>query len=121
MRQTIYRIQDKNGRGPWKPGQSYKWVRRRPDASLQPWYVDWPKFQPMAEMTPGEVCGTGCQSLDQLRRWFNRDEYNTLRILGYRAVEITGARVLRANNRQVVFACPHGLNEGAKELDLYPD
>ena len=119
MKEKIYRIQDAGGRGPWRPGFSHKWVRARPDMNLQPWFVDWPKFNPHIEMRSGEVMGTGCRSLEQLRKWFSENEYNTLRILGFRSVEIDGVRILRANNKQAVFACRHKLSEGAKQFDLY--
>lgn len=115
----VYRIQDAHGRGPWKPGFSQKWVRKTPDYELVPWYVDWVGFNPTLEISAKEVAGTGCRTIEQLKRWFNHDEYHTLRILGYRSVEIEVDRILRGNNKQVVFARGKPLNEDVVIFDLY--
>jgi len=37
----VYRVQDKEGRGPWRPGFSQIWVETRLDHMfLPPWYVE---------------------------------------------------------------------------------
>ena len=41
MSNEIYRVQDAQGRGPWKPGFSHRWVEDRPDHyNLPPWFVE---------------------------------------------------------------------------------
>ncbi len=114
----IYRVQDKQGRGPWKPGFSPKWVRSEPDHELVPWYVDWLGFDPRREILPKECVGCGCATIYQLRRWFNHDEYQTLRILGYRSVEMEVDRILRQNEKQL-FARRRALRKGVRSFELY--
>ena len=84
---AIYRIQDKDGRGPWKPGFSHRWVEIRPDHNNLPaWYEE---FGPLHNyISYGEHCGSGCKTIDQLRRWFTKSEYRTLLKYGYRAVRM---------------------------------
>ena len=83
----VFRVQDKDGRGPWKPGFSHKWVEDRKDHdNLVPWYVEFGRvdLQGIAGMT----MGSACTSLEQLRRWFFPSEYKKLLSLGYQAVQL---------------------------------
>ncbi len=90
-----------------------------PDHELVPWYVDWIGFDPRQETSEKEHIGTGCATVKQLRRWFNHDEYQTLRILGYRSVEMEVDRFLRQNQKQVVFARRQALRKGVRSFELY--
>ena len=115
---VIYRIQDDRGRGPWKPGFSHKWVRADPDMELVPWFVEWSGFDPRLESPNGHI-GTGCKTIDQLRRWFNHDEYYTLRILGYKSVKMDVDKILRTSDRQTVFTRRQALRKNVKPFELY--
>jgi len=89
----IYRIQDKQGRGPFKPGFSDKWLEDRDDwDALKPWYDEMGPVHRLG--IAGMSMGIGCRSLDQLRRWFSAGEYLTLLRHGYQAVGMNAGRIL---------------------------
>ena len=118
--EAVYRIQDKDGRGPWKPGFSRRWVEDRPDHdNLPPWYVE---FGPVHHrVLYGEEMGSGCKTLEQLRRWFTPSEYKTLKMHGYRAVRLEVGRILAESGIQCVFGRAKPLREDAVEIELYGD
>jgi len=100
----IYRVQDKDGRGPWKPGFSHKWIVDRDDLNnlhsinkeFNCSYLDRTFYE-------GWHFGCGCLSVDQLKRWFIEEEYNTLLEYGYSSVKING-KVLESSSIQCLFA-----------------
>ena len=99
MLATVYRIQDKEKRGPWRPGFSHKWVEDRPDAeyeALKPIMHDLPN----AMHARGGLCA--CRSLSQLKRWVTDSEYQTLFGYGYRCVRITNCEVIAESDIQIV-------------------
>jgi hypothetical protein len=99
---TIYRIQDAEGRGPFRPGFSHKWCEPREDHdALFPWMIE---FGPVhANRAPGYHVGCGCLLIDQLRRWFNKSEVKTLREFGYHAVRMEVDGLLASGESQCVF------------------
>lgn len=120
MKETVYRVQDKHGRGPWKPGFSDRWVEDRPDeeyAALMPWPVQFPNVLKRAIV--GAHLGCGCRTLDQLRRWFTPTEYATLRRFGYSAVQMEVGRILAESDIQCVFERSKPLREGVEKVKLY--
>lgn len=116
IEETIYRIQDDDGRGPWKPGFSGKWTRLEPDMSLQPWFFTMGPVHQEANID--EVVGCGCLKKSQLKRWISEEEYRKLLKFGYKAVELK-ARVLGEDKNQCVFARERPLNENVTVFDLY--
>jgi len=123
--QRIVRVQGRDGRGPWRPGFSHRWVFDREDIeTLPPWMEDFggdvvgiaarqgPKF--------GAYFGCGCRTVEQLRRWFVLEEYETLKRFGYSAVEIIADRIIAENERQLVFQRKKPLAIEAVEFELYP-
>lgn len=115
----VYRVQDKDGRGPWKPGFSTGWVESRIDHdNLLPWYVE---FGPIHETASGlEHLGAGCMTIIQLRRWFTESEYNTLKGHGYRAVKIKVDSLLGVSKTQCVFSRRKPLRNSVSFINLYP-
>jgi hypothetical protein len=116
--EIIYRIQDKDGRGPWKPGFSHKWVETRPDHdNLIPWMYE---FGPVHERAcTWEHIGCGCLTIEQLRRWFTESEYRKLLGYGYISVKIKPGRILASNNTQCVFARTIPLKKDIEVFSLY--
>lgn len=117
---VVYRVQDKDGRGPWKPGFSKHWVEDRPDHEF---LVTWPqqfgtKFLDRA--TIGLNIGCGCRNLNQLRRWFTENEYRTLLGLGYTAVRMKDAKILVESDVQCVFERVKSFKEDYELIVLYP-
>ena len=115
----IYRVQDKDGRGPWKPGFSLNWVESRDDhENLHPWTYE---FGPVHRyLLSGEYGGSGCLTEDQLRRWFTPSEYKTLIAYGYHAVKMRVNRILASSPIQCVFGRAKPLTEDIEVFDLYP-
>ena len=112
--EIIYRIQDKDGRGPWKPGFSHKWVEDREDHNnLIPIYIQF-GMNIINKILYGEYSGTGCQSIKQLQRWFNKSEYYKLLGYGYKSVEIEVNRIIAKSDIQVLFGRAIPLNKNIK-------
>jgi len=118
---TIYRVQDKDGRGPWKPGFSTTWVEDHDRKWFENHPAWWKEFgmEPMKQALTGMEFGTGCVSLEQLRGWFTPTEYAKLRGFGYQAVKMEVGRILAQSDIQVVFERAKPLNEGTEPVKLY--
>jgi|SRR6185503_6191450 len=115
----VYRVQDSDGRGPWKPGFSARWVEDRPEeefATLLPWPV---QFGMLRRSSARMSMGCGCKSLEQLRRWFTKSEYSTLRGFGYIAVKLNADRVLAESDIQCVFERSRPLCDSVEPVNLY--
>lgn len=103
MTETIYRIQDRQGRGPFKPGMGAKWLDADKDLNTLPaWFQEFGWDLPEKKLS-WEVMGCGFRSLDQLNRWFTESERNRLKRLGYRIVKMNVSRILAESETQLVF------------------
>lgn len=118
---NIYRIQDSEGRGPWKPGFSDTWVEDRSESEfekLKPWMMEIGPVHLSALY--GTHTGCGCRSLEQLRLWFLPVEYERLLGHGYKAVRMSAGRILGESEIQCVFERAAPLKEDVQEVQLYP-
>lgn len=114
----IYRVQDKDGRGPWKPGLSRYWVEDRDDhQNLIPFYQQFPSA--LRGAITGMHVGCGCRTVEQLRRWFSPVEYGRLLMMGYRSVEMDVGRILGESDIQTLFERAMPLRIGVTPFDLY--
>ena len=112
----IYRIQDKHGRGPWKPGFSHRWVQTREDHNnLHPWYVEFGEL----DFSSFNHCAVGCLSVEQLRRWFSQHEYKTLLKYGYNSVKICVDEIIATSDIQTVFSRKKPLFKDVLKIKLY--
>lgn len=119
----VYRVQDRDGRGPWKPGFSSQWAEDRPESEykeLKPWPIEFGISNVLRKSIYGMSLGCGCRTLEQLRRWFTPTEYSKLLGFGYAAVKLDIGRVLAESETQIVFERALPLNEGAQTVELYP-
>ncbi len=114
----VFRIQDSDGRGPWKPGFSLKWVEHREDhKNLQPWLFE---IGPVhLKATRNEHVGCGCKTIEQLKRWITESEYKRLLGFGYKAVKMKIFRILGESKTQCLFARKIPLEENVKVFSLY--
>lgn len=109
----VYRMQDANGRGPFKPGFTRFWV----DPSRTEWlpsiFDDFPelRFDKM-----GGYYGCGCEDMDMLDRWFLPSEREILRAAGYSLVAVDADEILYRSPSQVIFWRKKPLNDGIKVL-----
>lgn len=110
---TVYRVQDADGRGPFKPGFSGQWkTNPSPSASL-PTGIEEFGLDFFLRLTPNAFYGTGVLTQAELARWFAPAEQRRLTFLGYRAIALSGVTVIRRSDNQVVFARPQPLRVGA--------
>jgi len=104
----LYRVQDKNGRGPWRPGYSHTWVSNDRDAPslLPPIYQELPTFKQMVTFahSMGLHIGVAVRGIDALQKWFMPDELAKLRNDGFRVVQCDNCRVLAETPNQVLIA-----------------
>lgn len=122
MMTRIFRVQDSEGRGPWRPGLSHKWSEERPEseyAALVPWMVEF-KGKMKPHIT-GMRLGCGCLTHEQLRRWFTQGEYAKLLGYGYQSVSMIADRILAASDKQCVFQRARPLHEEVEVFSLYPE
>lgn len=122
MNDIVYRIQDADGRGPWRPGFSHKWVEDRTDdefLALVPWTLQFDTRKIVREHLVGMHLGCGCLTLEQMQRWFRPSEYETLLRYGYRAIRMDDVRVLAQSDIQCVFLRAKPLNKDVVGVELY--
>src|SRR5208282_10475 len=111
----IYRIQDNEGRGPYRPGFSTKWLDDDPRAlGLLPWFEEFGTS--ILRGTEGMHCGSGCSSLKQLALWFSESEFKRLRNFDYSLVAMDVDRILAHSSVQLVFARYKPLNQDVKQM-----
>jgi len=117
----VYRVQDAEGRGPFRPGFSHWWVEERPDHdNLVPWMQQFGHDALQRAGWPfGKHFGCACRTLEQLRRWFTAGEYATLERFGFQAVRLDVARVLHESEIQLLFQRAKPLRADASPVVLY--
>ena len=109
---TIYRIQDNEGRGPYKPGLSIRWMDPDSDQSSRPpFYFEFPRMD-LSKLVPRRS-GCGFRTLDQLLSWFTTREISALEKLGYSIVYMDAEEILAESSRQLVFTRSQPLYVGA--------
>lgn len=119
MAKYIYRIQDKDGRGPWKPGFSTVWVEYREDHdNLIPWHFDFAGIN-MSNIAKHKAYGCGCTSIKHLKRWFTESEYKTLKKHGYHAIKISKYEIIAESDIQCIFTCKKLLQKMGDRFELY--
>jgi hypothetical protein len=120
----FYRVQSiVDGRGPWRPGFSKKWLdNSRTDEEyrrLPLWTKEFDRWKILRE-AGHEYVGCGCVSPEQLRLWFTPLEYSRLIALGFLAVQFTDARLLAQSDVQCVFSRKKPLYDDVKPFDFNP-
>jgi hypothetical protein len=104
----ILRVQDAEGRGPWKPGMSSKWIDMdRSESTLFPpihdevedFYADVARWH-----RRGYHVGCAVDGIEMLKQWFNAKEMTTLRSMGYHVYDFSKADKVVTTPTQVVIA-----------------
>lgn len=114
----VFRIQDADGRGPFRPGFSPRWIEK--DSSIQPpdeTVFDLLQVSELLTLDSLLHHGTGCTSLLQLKTWFTPAEVKRLRHFGYFPVQLEVDHIVAAGKHQVLFSCISPLKEHAKLID----
>ena len=116
---TVYRIQDRSGRGPWKPGFSRAWLEDRPEEEFAALRAIQEAAPHIAHSEPKGHRGCGCRTLAQLRRWFTPTEYARLLDWDYCCVQMEVDRVLYSDEVQVLFERKKPLRKDVRVVTLY--
>lgn len=109
---TVYRVQDIDGRGPYKPGFSHRWIdpdnkgQNCPDV-----FTEFPGLWPLPPR-PGYAYGCAFTNLDALHKWFSPSELSRLFAFGYNVVSMDVDEVLAKSEAQCVFARRGSLARG---------
>lgn len=116
--EVVYRVQDQDGRVPFRPGFSSTWT----DPDFAPGMVPLPSWIDefgvgiLEEFDDSEYIGCATRSVRQLVRWFSESERRRLHSLGFRVVRLRAARILAESENQLVFANRMPLNCGCEEV-----
>jgi hypothetical protein len=112
-KRTVYRVQDKAGRGPWRPGFSRVWVDNAGPPLPPPIQEDFgPTIFKRLRKTKGHY-GTACSSIEALNSWFTPLEQLRLRLYGYSPVCILADEVIAESEHQMIIRCDRALCDGA--------
>lgn len=107
--ETIFRIQDADGRGPWRPGLPRRWVDDSTTAQPPALFEEFPNWKEL--LKNGCHHGCGCRSIEQMRRWFTKSELWKLRRLGFAIVTMDVDEIIAESDDQIIFARQLPLNE----------
>lgn len=107
-RTKLYRIQDDQGRGPWRPGFSLKWADLEKDDHLcPPMMLEFPEWRRMINRAINRgLLNYGCcvRGIAGVHRWFTPKELCTLRSLGFCLVDATSLTVICESPSQIIGA-----------------
>lgn len=99
---VVLRVQDREGRGPYRPGCSHIWADEH-GTPLPTWMEEF-GVSVLRHQRDGEAFGSGFKALKQCTRWFSKTECERLQLLGYSIVSLDMCRIIAESERQVVFA-----------------
>lgn len=119
VERDVCRIQDRFGRGPYRPGMPVLWVDD--DGPVNPpWWreIGLSMHDAHSRMDDGHHWGCGFVSLQQMHAWFTAKEMRALSRLGYFLVWLRPDVILAETPRQVVFGCKAPLAQAAPRISL---
>lgn len=102
---TIYRVQNKEGKGPYKGRKYSRWTERSHDTTKHPNAYQDKKLRKLVKtMKPREFSSYkfGFKSMASLNRWFSKKELQNLKKLGFEVVSLKAKTVI-LGDRQVLF------------------
>jgi len=107
----ILRIQNKQGRGPWMPGLSAKWVDSFRTAQHPPIYDERPDYLDHVANAHKRGMHIGCavRGREGLLSWFSPMEIFRLYDLGFYIADASACDVLIETGTQLVIASPQPL------------
>ena len=103
---TLYRVQDLEGRGPYRPGFSDTWTDPDNDGANCPNEFTPKQIAELAALAKSKFSARiafAFRSLEQLHRWFRPAELRRLQLCGYSIVSIDADAILAETNNQVLF------------------
>jgi len=115
---TVYRIQDKEGRGPYKPGFSHRWTDDTIDPAKRPSIMEEFGWDICKKAGANQSVGCAFRDMTQLRRWFTAEEIKKLYGFGYAITKMEADAILGESEKQLVIARNKPLHSGVKRLLL---
>lgn len=103
----VIRVQDKRGRGPWRPGFSHKWVSDGNPLVGPPIYLELPKAAVIVGLATSKGMHVGCAvRANKINLWFTDTEIQRLKCLGFSLVNASSCTVLAETKTQVLIGSP---------------
>lgn len=104
MRVQVVRVQDAEGRGPWRAGFSQRWIDDdAPVGRLTETVMDLVPVERLRALPPDLAYGCGCRTVAGLVAWFTPKERATLARFGFHIVAMQVDVVLAESPWQIVF------------------
>lgn len=113
----LYRWQDADGRGPYKPGTSHFWADEDNQSANPPFFIEF-GWGVIDLCRSDENMGCAFRTIEQAHRWFTPKERERMYLMGYRFGRICADRVLAESEHQVVFARKKPLRIGFDEIEM---
>lgn len=111
---TVYRVQDAEGRGPFRPGLSAQWSDHHGPVRPPPYFDLWPDWR---RLVPGGWWyGSAVEAVPQLDPWFTGPERDRLAALGFRLVALDRAFIAARDPAQVLIARKRPFTAGCRVL-----
>jgi hypothetical protein len=113
----VYRVQAADGRGPWRPGFSQRWIDGdAPADRLTETVMDLVPLPLLQRLPPEFMWGSACRSLNALMQWFTPRERAALRALGFHPVRLTADVLLAESAWQLLVGRRRPFADGATRL-----
>ena len=113
----VYRVQDADGRGPWRPGLSRQWVDAdAPAGRLVETIFDLIPLDEIRDMRERYYLGCACRTLADLGAWFTPIEKERLRALRFHPVMIQADAVIAESRFQILIGRLRPMAVGATRL-----
>jgi hypothetical protein len=104
----ILRVQDRWGRGPWRPGFSSSWISRSDNAPPLPPAIqeEFPEYQKIVSEAHAARLHIGCgvRGSAGLAKWFLPEEIQRLKDRRFVLVRAHACKILAESDNQVIFA-----------------
>lgn len=114
---VAYRVQADDGRGPWRPGFSLRWIDGDAQAGrLMETVMDLMPIAEIRALPPTHHYGCACRSLDGLREWFTAIEMERLERLGFYPVRLNADLVIAESPWQMFIGRKIPFAVGASRL-----
>ena len=99
----VYRVENKQHRGPYQPGITEKWMDEKPYHNKETFMVEF-GVEFLNDRQPGEMFYCGFLDLSQLCNWFSFSELAKLRKLGFIVRIVDAHRIIHSSENQTVFS-----------------
>jgi len=117
MSEPFYRVQDRDGRGPWRPGFSAQWIEAdAPAGRLVETVFDLLPLAELRALAREWHLGSACRTRAALLAWFTPAEIARLAVLGFHPVTLRADVVLAESATQALIGRRRPLAEGATRL-----